>query len=412
MNSSPTPSSPTRFRRSERRPAALLAALGLLSALTAQAHEEAQAIPPEAGLRLGAALALANVSANQALPSQRLQGYLIRGDSGVDRRASTLEHAVVEAGWRMDSQWSAYAAAGQHDHDPTHAEAAWLRYELAAPEDQTRTVQLGRMRPQLGPVMTQAGHMDRLALMPLARRVAVDGDWIDDGVQFSARHDGDEWTGHADLGLWRGRAFPGTDNGSPAPSLHLGVEHGNWRGDLFASLLQAEGRGALAQNTTGGHTHNAPDCSRLKAGVICFGGSSQIAGASLQWQGYDWPVTLQGAYWLRHDDGTLRSVNGQAEHSANYGGGWLQALWQPRADWELGVRSERIKADLSLQGAGATLLAQEAGLSGSTPLRRDTVLLGWQARRLVTLSVEAGQETQGGQRVNFTVLRTMFRGGL
>lgn len=75
MNSSPTPSSPTPSRRSERQIAELLAALGLLSALTAQAHEETQAIPEQAGLRLGAALALSRVNASQALPSQRLLSW-------------------------------------------------------------------------------------------------------------------------------------------------------------------------------------------------------------------------------------------------------------------------------------------------------------------------------------------------
>ena len=405
MTSSPTPSSPIRSARRR-----LLCIGSCLLAFSAQAHEEAQAIPEQAGLRLGAALALAKVNASQALPSQQLQGYLIRGDAGVDRRASALEHAVVEAGWRIDSQWSAYAAAGQHDDDPAHAEAAWLRYELEAPENQTRLVQLGRMRPQLGPVMTQAGHMDRFALMPLARRVVVDGDWIDDGVQFSARHDGNEWTGHADLGLWRGKAFPGAANASPAPSLHIGVERGDWSGDIFASVLQAYGRGALAQSSMGGHTHNAPGCDTLKAGVLCFGGNTRMAGSSLQWQSHDWPVTLQGSYWLRQDDGTLRSVNGQAEHTATHGGGWLQALWRPSAEWEFGLRSERIHADLSIKGAGANLLAQEAGLLGSAPMRRDTVLLSWQPHRSVTVSAEAGQETQGGQRVNFTVLRAVFRG--
>ena len=410
MNSSPTPSSPIRSRRSERRPTALLAALGLLSALTAQAHEEALAIPEQAGLRLGAALALSNVKASQALPSQRLQGYLVHGDAGIDRRASTLEHAVLEAGWRIDPQWSAYGAVGQHDSDPAHAEAAWLRYELDAPEDETRTIQIGRMHPQLGPVMTQAGHMDRFALMPLARRVAMDGNWIDDGVQFGGQREFGDWTGYADIGLWRGLAFPGTASSSPAPSLHLGAERGDWRGDLFAVALQSDGRGALAQSTTGGHTHNMPDCGLLKTGVLCFNGNTQVAGTSLQWQSHDWPVTLQGAYWLRHDDGTLRSVNGQADHTATYGGGWLQALWQPRPAWEVGLRSERIGADLSLNGAGTTLLAREAGLTGSTPIRRDTVLLSWQAHPLVTVSAEAGREAQGGQTVNFTVLRAVFRG--
>ena len=409
MNFSPTPNSPIPSPSHEGQ-RLVLCLIGGLLAFSAQAHEEAQAIPETAGLRLGAALALADVNARQALPSQRLPGYLVRGDSGVDRRASALEHAVVEAGWRMDSQWSAYAAVGQHDSDPAHAEAAWLRYELDAPEDETRTIQLGRMRPQLGPVMTQAGHMDRFALMPLARRVAVDGDWIDDGAQFSARHDWGAWTGYADLGLWRGRMFPGAAGSSPAPSLHLGAERGDWRGDLFAVALQPDGRGALAQSTTGGHTHNTPDCGTLKTGVLCFNGNAQVGGASLQWQSHDWPVTLQGAYWLRHDEGTLRSVNGQADHTASYGGGWLQALWRPRADWEVGMRSERISADLSLNGAGATLLAQEAGLTGSAPIRRDTLLLSWQPHPLVTVSAETGREAQGGQAVNFTVLRAVFRG--
>lgn len=408
MNFSPIPSSPIRSPRLECRLAVLCA--GALLALSAQAHEEEQTIPEQACLRLGAAVALAHVDASQALPSQRLQGYLLRGDVGIDRRASALEHAVVEASWRVDSQWSAYAAVGQHDSDPTHAEAAWLRYELDAPEDETRRVQIGRMRPQLGPVMTQAGHMDRFALMPLARRVTVDGDWIDDGAQLSARRDWGEWTGHADLGLWRGRAFPGAAGSSPAPSLHLGIERGDWRGDLFAITMQPEGRGALAQSQAGGHTHNAPDCGTLQAGVLCFSGRSQVAGSSLQWQSHEWPVTLQGAYWLRQDDGTLRSVNGQADHTASYQGSWLQALWRPRPAWELGIRSERITADLSLDGAGATLLAQEAGLTGSAPVRRDTLLLSWQAHRLVTVSTEVGRETRGGQGVNFAIVRAVFSG--
>jgi hypothetical protein len=146
--------------------------------------------------------------------------------------------------------------------------------------------------------------------------------------------------------------------------------------------------------------------------VLCFSGNTRVAGSSLQWQSHDWPVTLQGAYWLRHDDGTLRSVNGQAEHTATYGGGWLRALWRPRSDWELGARSERINADLSLKGAGATLLAQEAGLPGSAPLRRDSALLSWLPHRMVTISAEAGRETQGVQSVNFTLLRAVVRLGL
>ena len=379
-------------------------------AAPAWAHDESRTVPEEPGWRLGAALALANIHASQALPSQRMAGYLLRGDAGVDRRASSLEHGVLEAGWRLNSQWSAYAAAGKHDTDPAHTEAAWVRYESSPGDAQGYTLQVGRMRPQMGPVMTQAGHLDKFTLMPLARRVALDGDWMDDGLQLSARREWGEWTGLADAGLWRGQNFPGSASGSFAPSLHLGLARGDWRGDVFAVAFSPDGRGALAQSSNGAHTHNAPDCSTLTTGVLCFAGQTHVMGSSLQWQSHQWPVSVQGAWWLRQDDGRLRSVNGLVQHEASYNGAWLQALWQPLVHWELGWRSERTQARMSLDGAGASLLAQEAGLLGSAPLRRDTAMLGWQLHPQATLSVEAGREQQGGTQVNFTALRMVWRG--
>src|SRR5574343_2040583 len=99
MTSSPTPSLPTRSPRLDALRQAISAcawalALGTV-ALVAHAHDENIAVPEAPGLRLGAALALADVNASQALPSQRMSGYLLRGDSGVDRRASSLEHGVL-----------------------------------------------------------------------------------------------------------------------------------------------------------------------------------------------------------------------------------------------------------------------------------------------------------------------------
>ena len=407
MTFSPTRNSPTRSPHLEWRAVALVTACTL--AAPAWAHDESRIVPEEPGWQLGAALGLADIHASQALPSQRMTGYLLRGDAGVDRRASNLEHGVIEAGWRLSNQWSAYAAAGKHDSDPAHTEAAWVRYEPHVADLSRYAVQAGRMRPQMGPVMTQAGHLDKFALMPLARRVALDGDWMDDGLQLSASREWGEWTGHADAGLWRGQKFPGSTSGSTAPSLHLGFERGDWRGDVFAVTFAPDGRGALSQSSIGGHTHHAPECSTLKTGVLCFAGRTNVVGSSMQWQSHEWPVTVQGAAWLRQDDGTLRSVNGQAQHQASYTGGWLQALWQVRPHWELGLRSERIQTRLTLDGAGASLLAQEAALLGSAPLSRNTAMLTWQLGPMALLSVESGRERQGDQLVSFTNLRAVFR---
>lgn len=380
---------------------------------TALAHDDAAAVPPVPALQLGVSLALADVHALQALPSQRLEGYLLQGDAGVDRRASRWEHGVLAAGWRLHPQWAAYAAVGQHDADTTHVEAAWVRYDLASAHGGLGVnVQLGRAQPQLGSVMTKAGHLERFSLMPLAKRLAFDGDRQDEGIQMGAQHQGSDWTGTLNAGLWRGQLFPGSQGARPAPSLHLGVARGRWQGDFFAMAFQPDGRGALVQGDSGVHTHNAPDCSSLVAGVVCFAGRTRVMGSSVQWDDHDWNVTVQGAYWLRNDQGTLRSVNGVAAHSAHYRGGWVQTAWQPHADWELGWRSERISARLALDGAGASWLAQEARLSVTAPVRRDTILLRWRALPYASISAQFGREVHNSHTVNFSVLRLVLQGDL
>jgi hypothetical protein len=105
----------------------------------------------------------------------------------------------------------------------------------------------------------------------------------------------------------------------------------------------------------------------------------------------------------------LRSVNGLADHTGKNQGGWLQALWQITPDWTVGARSERVRAQLALTGAGASLLVQEAGLTGSAPMRRDTALLSWQVHPLVSLSADTGREQQGSQATSFMLIRAVFR---
>ena len=92
MTSSPTPNWPTPLLRLDGPLRSRLALAGLVCSLSlgAWAHEESTSVPDEPGWRLGASAALADVRASRALPSQKMSGYLLRGDSGVDRRDSAL----------------------------------------------------------------------------------------------------------------------------------------------------------------------------------------------------------------------------------------------------------------------------------------------------------------------------------
>jgi len=253
--------------------------------------------------------------------------------------------------------------------------------------------------------------MDRFALMPLAKQVVFNGDWLDDGVQASVYSEGDGWLWQADAGLWRGQVFPSAQGASPAPSLHLGLMRGDWRSDVFAVSMHPTGRGALVANGNGAHTHAAPQCDATRSGVLCFNGDSLLAGGSLEWVSHDVPISIQTTVWMRDDTGQLSSVNGLAQHSGRYRGGWLQAMWKVRDAIEVGARAERIGATLELNGAGASLLATEAGFTGSSPIQRHTAMAAWQALPELSLSMEVGVEKANTTNVEFVIFRGVWRWG-
>jgi hypothetical protein len=373
----------------------------MLVATGAHAHGEADdVLPADPGVRLSAAVAVSSLHASDVLPSARLRGFLLRGDSGVERRGATLEHATLGADWRIDNIWGASLSVGKHGTDPEHVEAAWLqwRHDVDSPVADRASWWLltaGRQNPALGAVMGQAGHLDRFALMPLAKQMAVQEDWIDDGVQLGWRMDAPAGRFSVDAGLWRGRVFPGGSGGPLVPSIHLGWGQGPWQLDGWAARLKPEGRGSTTSSNAG-HTHTLPVCDGALKDVACFSGRSTLAGASAVWSGarsaLSLPVTLTAAGWLRDESGQLESANSLASYSAQNRGIWLEAMWAFRPQWEAGVRLERAWTAQSLSGAGTTLLAAETGLSAYQPATRQMAVLSWSPRPQVTVSMEAGRE--------------------
>jgi hypothetical protein len=101
--------------------------------------------------------------------------------------------------------------------------------------------------------------------VPLAKRVAVNDDWIDDCLQLGWQNEGLEVQWSADAGLWKGQVFPGASKGAVVPALHLGAALDDWRVDGFVAHFEPKGRGALIASTAGAHTHATPECRRCVA---------------------------------------------------------------------------------------------------------------------------------------------------
>lgn len=414
MNSLPIPNSPTRSNKTGPRAfasarglttaAVTLVALALLPGVVRAHGETDDEIPSEPGWRIAASAALSVLDAGQALPSQQLAGFLLQGDAGMDRRNGQLEHGTLSAGWRLTPAFGAHVAVGKHGTDPHHTEAAWVQWQ----DGERWSLGAGRRRPSLGPVIGGAGHFDRFGLLPLAKQAAFGHDWIDDGLEATWRTGAADAEVRLDAGAWRGRTWPGGGDGPATLAVHAGAVRGDWTLDAFWAHLRPEGRGTRTSGAGAGHSHSAPVCDAALTQVACFTGQAQVAGASARWLSHDWPLEVTGALLWHRDRGSLASRNGLATYRGDTVGSWVDLVWTPQAAWEAGLRLERLTSRQRLEGAGASLLATETGLTAYGPARRATLMFGWLPRAGVALRLEAGQEALAGRRVRFAGLRAVF----
>ena len=385
-------------------------ALGLCATLGSHAHETTHSGLPEApGVRVDASAALAHWDADSSVPAPRFGGTLGLGDTPNDLRGGHLEHATLGLGVRLLPQLGANVTMGWHGSDQRHVETAWLHAQPSA--DSPLSLGAGRNRVPIGPVLRNAGHLDRYGQMPLAKRATFNGDWIDDGINATWRPQlggALAWLDVVDVGLWKAQRFPGSTGSDWAPVLHLGARWGQASVDAFYSHLRPQGRGAYVQSTTSGHVHTAPACEASLRGITCFDGQVDLLGGSATWHTPLRGVQLSAAALWRRERGALYSNSGDTRYRGDTQGGWLELLWQPAAQWELGVRQEWLRQRNDVNGPGAYAVATEANLLPNEPARRTSAMVGWRPARDWLLAVEAGHERIAGQGNTVLGLRLMW----
>lgn len=391
----------------------LAALAGLLGC--AWAHEPgAEALPDTPGWRLGAAAALVAVEARDAFPAPRWPGVLIVGSAPRDQRSGPrVEHAVLDAALRLrpllGADIGARLAVGVHDRDRPYTEAArvLLRWPLGGA---ALALGLGRDTVRMGEAITGAGHFDRFSLGPLAKRAVLNEKWLDDGLSLAWRRPAERGVRAVELGLWRGRAFPGGPRGEPVPTLHLHAGYDQVDAHVFAARLAPEGRGAALRSAgASGHLHTSPDCRAALRQRVCFDGRVEVYGGSLQWASDALPLSFTLAGLARRERGALYSLSGDARYSADVQGAWADAVWQPGQRWSGALRLERLAPRNTLAGVGAELLAREAGLVGGAAIRRWTLALLHAPWPGLQVALEAGQESGGALRQQHVALRLLWR---
>lgn len=405
--------SPTPPRHPEVRRLGLACVLAL-PFVAAQAHDLSQdPVPASPGWRLGAAAAVTalDVSGADPWPAARWSGLPGSGNAPEDRRGGSLEHATVDlaAAVKPDAatRLGAVLALGRHGSGPVHTEAARIEARTDLGLDRL-SLQLGRDRVPLGAALTSAGHFDRQAQTPVVKRLALDGDWIADGINLRWQRGVTHGLQGVDLGFWRTRSWPGSAAAGWSPAFHLEGGGDTWRADLAVARLRPQGRGIPVTVASQVHSHDTPDCRVSTVNLVCFDGRTDLLGASLMWDPHAQPWTLTLAGLIQRDSGHLSSPLGQADTRSLTRGGWVDLQWQLAAPWLAGLRLERAQATHHLTGPGASRVASDAGLSPNTPVTRATATLSWSPTPRWTLGAEAGTESSSLPRTRWLGLRAVW----
>lgn len=425
----------------------LAMAMAMASGLAqdARAHSGEGLVPDAPGLAITAAAAGGWWHGDSPSPARRLAGVTSPGDRPTEQRGWQLEHGTVGAGLRWTRSVAARVAVGWHGDGHPHVEAAWLQFDFAEPfaaagrvgpanaanastdiasdesagkavgdngeVERAWSIGAGRSRVPLGATVERAGHFDRYSAMPLAKRAAFNGDWIEDGVNLRwARHDdaGPRWLRAleaVDLGLWRARRFPGANAGPIAPLLHLRARFAPVTVDGFATRMRPDDRGGFVAGEDGAHSHSVPTCDGSLVEVVCFRGRVDLIGASANWATPISGLTIDAAAIVRRERGDLSSANGSARYRGRSHGGWIDLTWSPSGRWETGLRHEWLSARNALVGTGATRVAGDAALLPYRPSWRTVAMVGHRPHRDWRIGVEAGRESIGERASTLVALR-------
>jgi len=385
------------------------AVAGLAQVSPSAAHDvAADPVPETPGWRVGAGVAVTAIGAKDPIPSATLPGVLDTGENAPDQRGLGLEHAVIGVGLRVNELFGANLAAGWHAGESAHLEAAWVQARWAT-QAALLTLGAGRTKVPMGSVLSDAGDFGRFSLLPLVKRASLDNDWYDEGVALTWRGTDDSLLRQVDVGVWRGTGFPGGGDLPLVPSLHMQLAHADIEVGGFFAYLQPTGRGSYARGDTNtGHTHDVPNCELSLTGLVCFDGRVNLLGGSLSWAPHEWPVVVTAAALWRDEQGSLYSQNGNARYHGKTLGGWIDAAWDWRDNWQLAVRLEALSATQRLSGPGAALVAGEAGLVPNWPARRVTAALAYRLDPAWRLSAEVGSERTGGDHNPFVMLRAVW----
>jgi hypothetical protein len=361
-------------------------ALGLAAACgAAQAASGGNAFNPGVSLVLNGTWASYPTQAG----NRQIPGFMLGEDTGLAPQGFGLGESELDLASNFDNLFTGFAALSFHEShgdDSVEVELAYLQ-TIAMPEGFQVTA--GKFFSSFGYQNARHAHVWDFVDQPLAYEAMLNNQYSDPGVQLT-------WLAPTDTyllfgtELFSGDKFPAggaAHSGNGANSLFVKIsqdvgDSSTW----FAGLSYLSTR-AFNRPSLGSGDPEFSDQSQLDGPL--FTGTSNILGADFVWKWsphgnfYEENLVFQTEFLHRNESGTVSEFGcavdsncalppgTHSDYSSSANGWYVQAAYQWRPQWRVGLRYDRLSSDNSLQG-----LYTPAGLvaNGFSPHRESAMV--------------------------------------
>ncbi|HEY3646133.1 MAG TPA: hypothetical protein VGM16_12415 [Gammaproteobacteria bacterium] len=361
-------------------------ALGLAAAATAaQAANGGNAFNPGVSLVLNGTWASYPTQAGH----REIPGFLLGDGAGLAPQGFALGESELDLASNFDNLFTGFGALSFHEshgEDSVEVELAYLQ-TIAMPDGFQVTA--GKFFSSFGYQNSRHAHVWDFVDQPLVYEAMLNNQYSDPGVQVT-------WLAPTDTYLlfgaeaFSGDKFPAggaahSGNGANSAFVKMSQDVGD-SSTWFAGLSYLSTR-AFNRPSLGSGDPEFSDQSQLDGPL--FTGTSNIVGADFVWKWsphgnfYEQNLVFQTEFLHRNESGMVALFScpvGQqcafppgtrSGYSSSANGWYVQAAYQWRPQWRVGLRYDRLSSDNNLQGLYAP---SELVANGFTPHRESAMV--------------------------------------
>ncbi len=340
-----------------------------------------------------------------------LSGFQIGGEAGLPEQGFSTGHNELGISSNIDDKFfgsATMAIVEEEGEVVVELEEAYLETLKLG---NGFTIKGGKFFSGFGYLNEVHDHAHDFTDKPLIYDAMFGGHLVDTGLQV-------RWLAPTDL-YWStgaevtsGKSFPGGENedGSDAVTVFTKIggdfnESSSWRAGL--SFYQTE----FDVREAGGHAHGGEEATadnELKNAEVDVAGLDFVYKWAPNGNKKERNLIIQGEYFVRNEEGAAEfsepdgmggTETGEADYKGEQDGFYVQAVYQFRPMWRVGLRFDQLSADNEITNFMGSLdeeeFAEESGLESGDDPNRQTMMVDYSPSHFSRIRLQYSTQESG-----------------